>query len=202
MVPVPAPSWMKLEKIGDKMITNGLPATVYAFSTARSAGDVFTWYRDAWQNRGGAEKAVREAYVPPWRVLSHVEGRLLYTVQIRDDARPGAIGYLAVTEPDNIRMTGKDDIPALAGSRTGNTVQFVDNGRKSQVLQLENSYTLEQNAAFYAKYYADHGWTPVNEHGGQGRQVLRFNRQEMEVNIVLNAIDGMTHVVVTQGSRE
>ena len=184
------------------MITNGLPATVYAFSTTRSAGEVFTWYRDAWQNRGGAEKAVREAYVPPWRVLSHVEGRLLYTVQIRDDTRPGAIGYLAVTEPDNIRMTGKNDIPALAGSRTGNTVQFVDNGRKSQVRQLENSYTLEQNAAFYAKYYADHGWTPVNEPGGQGRQVLRFNRQEMEVNIVLNAIDGMTHVVVTLGRRE
>lgn len=199
---VPTPSWIDLVVIGDKVIRNGLPATIYAFSTARSPEEVFQYYRDIWRNRGGAVNGVREVYVSPWRILSHVENRLLYTLQIRDDDRPGAIGYLAVSEPDNVRVVRRGDVPVLEGSRVGDSLQFMDNGRKSRVYQAENGYAIEQNIDFYRHYYTTRGWTGTRDTAGPARGVLSFTRHEEEVDIVISRIDGKTHIVINNSSRE
>ena len=193
---VPVPSWIKLVGIGDKVVRNGLPATMYAFSTTRSPEEVFQYYRDIWQNRGGTVKAVREVYIAPWRILSHVENRLLYTLQVRDDEQPGTIGYLAVSEPDNVHDVSREDTPAPRGSRVIDRVQFKDNGNESRIVQLENRYTSEDNIAFYHDYYTSRGWTGRSDSTDDAIQVLNYTRGRDDVRIVINGDEGGSRIVI------
>lgn len=194
---VPAPSWLKLVKIADKMVRNGLPATVYTFSTTKKPGEVLQFYRDYWRDRGGSMNSVREAGIPPWKIMSHFENRLLYTLQVRPVNQSGATGYLAVSEPDKIKRTGgKGKIPSLVGSTITNALEFYDSGRKSQMFQVENSFSLERNSEFYRQFFREQGWTVLLDKAEDSSRVLALTRKNMEANVVINHHADVTRIII------
>jgi len=192
------PSWIELTKISDRVIRNGLPATIFSLNSYRSPDNVEQFFRTYWQDRGERGDNVRGATFANWKVLSHLEDKKLYTLQLIIDDAPGTMGYLAVSELNKAKgRYGQCPIPRLKGTTIADQVVFMDDGQESRVVQLVNKFELRENREFYLTTYTEQGWTTeLNRHEGVSI-LLRFSKRNRAVEIVLSRINTSTRIVAT-----
>ena len=151
----PAPSWLQLEPIAEDMVINGLPARVWMFTSRRKPREILNFYRGRWQ---GPDQ-VRQASLKGWVILSHVKGKRLYTVQVRQDGTFGSRGYVAISTPSS-RTIGKPGtgVPMPVGSRVVQDLVMDDAGQKARMVLFVNTKTVEENGVFYQRQYSGAGW--------------------------------------------
>jgi hypothetical protein len=192
------PSWIELTKISDRVIRNGLPATIFSLNSLQSPDTVEHFFRTYWHDRGERVDNVRGATFANWKVLSHLEDKKLYTLQLIIDDAPGTMGYLAVSELTKVK--GRYDnclIPMLKGTTIADQVVFMDDGQESRVVQLVNEFELQENREFYLTTYTEQGWTTKLNRQEDNCILLHFNKRNQAVEIVLSRIDTSTRIVVT-----
>ena len=132
--------------------------------------------------------------MPPWTVLSRLDGKKLEYVQVRD-LELGATGYLALSEikRHQVRQT---TLPMMQGSRIVNNMMTSDPGKKAQVMLLSNTYSVTGNGTFYKDYFVGHGWQQVTEDKRADSQVLVFHKGSDEAHLVISRQQGATQIVI------
>lgn len=193
---IPVPSWLQPATVGEKMVINGLPSTVYRFETHETVEALLGFYRDQWRGKG--KNGYREAHVEPWYVLSRLENNYLYTVQVKEEGSFSISGYLAVGDLAAMRKTLKNDkpVPLMDGSTVLNDVISFDPGKKGRTVMLANKYSASGNSQFYRNYFRDRGWATLMDSSSDESFVLAFKKRNLETHLVISTVQGVTHVVM------
>jgi hypothetical protein len=192
----PAPHWLELRSVAQEMRINGVASKVWTFNSNRGPEEILSFYRDLWQPGGGRGKGVREAEIAPWKILSHLQGKLLYTVQVRKNDSLGASGYVALSNMAASASHATGAAPALPGSRVLNDTWSKDPGQTGETILLVNQKTPRENSLFYKGYYGDRGWSKEMEQQEQGAEVLLFRHKEKEAHMVIRSSKNRTWITL------
>ena len=187
------PDWITVSEVSGDMTLTGLPTGVLHLASSRPAAAVLDHFRSLWVC-GKGENRCRQAEMPPWTVLSRLDGKKLEYVQVRN-LESGATGYLALSEMQRERVR-QADIPMMQGSRIVNSMVTRDAGKKARVMQLSNSYSVTSNGAFYADYFVGQGWQQVTEDKKIESQVLVFHKGADEAHLVISRQQDATRIVI------
>jgi hypothetical protein len=196
----PAPPGCRVGLVGEEMIYNGIPMNIRQLKCSSPAEDVLDYYREHWP-RGTEDEPgyVESEELPPWTILTRVDGGFLMTVQVTDEGR-GAAGYLAMSElpedPDDLPELG-EGFPTLRETQIYNDVKTRDVGKRGRTLQMSNRHSRESNVIFYRNFYRDRGWTVLldKELGGQITN-LAFKNGDESVNLVVTQGEGGSIITV------
>ena len=204
---VPVAPGLQIVDLAEELSWNGIPMQVRRFTTRKGVDEVLGWYRRQWEDRRGAEPVPRWVETPldPWRLLTHREGNVVQTVQIRPAAE-GAEGWLGEINLEDLRKVRADrlarDFPRMRGSELLNDVRSEDIGQKGAVIALRNGFSVAANADFYRDHYLGRGWhADADTRVGNGH-LLVFRSGPREVSITIaRGSDGRTQVVANPVSR-
>ncbi|WP_457577932.1 hypothetical protein [Desulfomarina sp.] len=194
---IPSPKWLDITGIAKSMLINGLPSKVYYFEAYRNAEDLLKFYRQKWSDRGPRKSGYREAHVAPWNVISRLEGKFLYTVQVQQDEDLHIRGYLAVADLAGIRRQQTRSIPRMSGSQIINDVSSSDPGSRGRTLLLVNKFSIPSNTAYYRQYYTARGWNLIMDKSGEKGSVLSFRQHNRQAHLVLSNSGKTTKIVMT-----
>lgn len=196
---IPAPSWMEQTAVAEKMLINGLPSQVHAFTAERRLDEVLQYYRIRWRE-GGSGAGYKEAEAAPWHIISRLEdGRFLLTVQAKERDRSGCEGYLAIADLQGVKI-GNDrnasGIPRLHGSEIVNEHHSFDPGSKGRTVMLVNTSSVSGNGDFYRDYYLGRDWGQLFDQATGDARVLAFGKGGSQVHLVISPSGGKTQVVM------
>lgn len=193
---IPVPDWLSPATVGEKMVINGLPSTVYRFETHETVDALLDFYRDTWRDEG--KNSYREAHVAPWYVISRLVRNYLYTVQVKEEGSFTISGYLAVGDLAAMEKSRKHDkpVPLMDGSTVLNDVTSFDPGQKGRTVMLANKYSASGNSQFYRNYFRDRGWATVMDSSSDESFILAFKKRNLETHLVISTVQGVTHVVM------
>lgn len=194
----PMPGWLDTVTVGEQMIINGLPSSVRYFEAPRDIDDLLDFYRRQWRHAGGkSSPGYREAEVLPWHIISRLDGRYLYTVQVQESGPFTISGYLAVTDLKTAsRKNHEINAPKMSGSRLLNRSTSVDPGKTGHTLMIANAYSLTGNLQYYRDYYRERGWIKLVDMEVDESRVLAFRKRNRESHLVLQHIGEATQIVM------
>lgn len=197
-VTIPAPAWMELTPVAEKMVVGGLPSTVLYFRAKRKPEEVIAFYRKSWDEGGSGRSGYREADGAPWRVISRLEDRYLMTVQVKEKDAFTSDGYLATADLKEVRAESKKAgiIPSLQGSDIVNDLTSYDPGSKSRTVMLVNGYSVARNSDYYRDYYLERGWGQAVDQQKGDSSVLVFGKNGSQSHLVISAAGSKTRVVM------
>jgi len=198
--PIPTPDWLETSLIADRMVINGIPSAVHSFEADRSVEEVLQFYRRRWGQDASGRKRYREATVAPWHVLSKLEGRYLYTVQVKEKNSFESSGFLAVANLQEIekKQNREADIPRMANSRLINDTKSIDPGQEGRTSMILNDYSVATNSSFYRDYYLGRGWGEMADKPLQDASVLAFSKNDRQSHIVIRKTETGSVIVMNQ----
>lgn len=197
---IPVPDWMQKTFIADKMIINGMPSVVYSFVADRNSDTVLEFYRRQWDQPHSGGKGYREAGVEPWRVISRLAGRYLFTVQVKDDNTFTSSGFLAVADLHKIENNKNDqhEIPRMANSQIINDTKSFDSGQQGRTSMIVNKFSVATNGSFYQEYYLNRGWVQLERKALDDAEVLAFKKNGRQSHIVIRNTTKGSVIVMNQ----
>lgn len=193
---IPAPPWLNRTEVAAEMINHGRLCRIVHFTTRRGVDKVVAFYRNKWAGTG-PNSGCREAGIPPWRILSRLEGRWLLTVQVRPLKDGGSGGYLVETDLKKKRKSFvRIAIPTMQQSRIINDISTRDPGRKARTLLIVNQHTVQANTLFYRDYFNSQGWEPLVDQQEEQGQILGYRHGDTEARLAITPAGTATTRVV------
>lgn len=204
-----AAKFMRVTVVADAMIYNGLPMRAYEFTASKSVDEVEVFYTELWG------KEIKKSQAGPWMVLSHFDGRYLFSVQVEEDNMQRAVGLLSVSEPGAVSSKFElgEGFPMPRSSTVVNDISAEDLGKNSRTLVLLNDQSIASNLRFYRRHYERRGWMELGE-GGQaakkrgggkssrddpdGSNALIMSKGGNELNMSFDRVEGRTVVVAVE----
>lgn len=194
----PTPDWLNRTQIATTMIINGLPSSVHHFEAHKDLEQLLEFYRRQWNDGSDEKPGYKEVYVSSWHVISRLEDHHLYTVQVQQNDDFSITGYLAVADLKAMKKAQKNitSVAQMNGSQVINDVTSFDPGRKGRTLMLTNNYSTTSNSSFYRNYYQDRGWQKIMDNSEKEASIIVFRKNDKEVHLVINHIEGATQIVM------
>lgn len=191
------PETMRLIVVADNMRVNGIDTRIYAFESPDSADRIAEHFQHEWRGR------MKRAQAPPWDVLSHRDGSLLVTVQIKADVSVGTRGFVSFSNAFDI-LDGRvarvpPDIPLPPKTTVHQVIDANDADVKSRTVVLLSELPPEQPLDFYRDYYRSQGFAPVSGESlrrGESGGVMVLNRGATQANVAVAARGGQTVVTI------
>jgi len=157
---------------------------------------VLIFYRDLW-----GEEIVEMEYAS-WKLITHKEDELLYTVQVKKSATGGSSGLLGVSDiaeslkVENRQMLAKN-FPKLHGSQVINEMKMDDPGKQGQTVYLTNKLSIASNVHYYKDYYRNENWSLIVDKaiGFSAPHTLIFGKGKDRINMVISRQGSKTNVV-------
>jgi len=86
--------------------------------------------------------------------------------------------------------------PKMQGSEVLNDINMTDPGKKGQVVQLNNKFSIASNVTYYKSHYKSRDWSMMVDKslGFSGPHTLVFNKGKQRVNIVVSREQGKTSI--------
>ncbi|SEH81045.1 hypothetical protein SAMN05660691_01606 [Rheinheimera pacifica] len=195
----PVPEFFNLHIVADQMQFNGVAMSVSGFTTAKSAKDIETFYRQQWQDE------IRVVEVEGLHVISHLHKGLLYTVQYSINQQPSSIieGFISLSNLPTVSKVNKITLGSgfamPGGTEVLNDMTSDDGGRKTRMLWLHNKLSVSANVAFYQRRLESDGWisTFVQDANRQAGGLI-VKKGNTEMNITVTRVNGVTQLLVIQ----
>jgi hypothetical protein len=189
----------KMQWVAPYMIYNGVPMSVKRFDSEQTPNDILTFYRQLWANANPA-LAPQEYMTGPWQTIAVMRGKCFYTVQVQS-AGKGSTGMVSASQALDKPIASAKPIPMMYGSNVINDIQHVDDGKNARTVLLSNGFSMDANADFYRKSFADQGWkllsgAQVPTKKGPGITMV-MKRDLAEVNLVITRSGQSTMVLAT-----
>ncbi len=194
----PVPTWLDKVTVSGQMNINGLPSSVQYFEAYRGLDDLLDFYRQQWSGGRKNKPGYREATIPPWHIISNLDGQYLYTVQSQQDGQFGIKGYLAIADlkdAEKNKDPGKH-APKMKGSRVINHSTSIDPGQQGETLIIVNEFSITSNSEFYRNYYQQRGWAKLVDMEQKQARALTFKKSGQEAHLVIQHLGGDTQIVM------
>ena len=186
------PQSIKQEVIKELRV-NGLDMQLINFKSRLSERQVINYYKNKWANK------FAESESEGWQQISQMQDKYFITVQVQGNDFSGAIGRISIlSRPNKVPVVGKN-IPMMESSRVLNEVVSKDKLTISKVVLLSNSYSADDNAAFYENYYSKFGWkTMMNQNMQEHGISMVFKKEKIETLITIKNVAGGSTIVMNK----
>jgi hypothetical protein len=188
----PLPDGTATAEVARRIVFNGLDMRAQTFQSRQSQADVVAFYRKLWNGKvvvnamGGAE------------VIGHQQGDYYITVQVSSSGNgsKGDIGIVDVaTAPKHFERGG--GLPRPMGSKVFNDIAYPDDPTPARTVAMRNTLSPAQNAGFFRERLPADGWKPADADRCAGDNcVLRYERGDSKMTLVMNQLDGQSQVVI------
>lgn len=188
----PLPDGTATAEVARRIVFNGLDMRAQTFQSRQSQAGVVAFYRRLWNGKvvvnamGGAE------------VIGHQQGDYYITVQVSNSGNgsKGDIGIVDVaTAPKHFERGG--GLPRPMGSKVFNDIAYPDDPTPARTVAMRNTLSPAQNAGFFRERLPADGWKPVDVDRCAGDNcVLRYERGDSKMTLVMNQLDGQSQVVI------
>lgn len=198
---VSAPPRSAVQWVAENITQNGIPMQVKTFHSAAPLDAVVDFYRQEWTGNG---EAAVENQLGEWIVVGRREGDYYVTVQARAAGKNETEGFIAVNDLAALlkeRADVDDTFPRMGGTAVVSNTLSHDHGRAAKTLILENGYSVDANASYYAGELKSAGWllrtSFERPESGRSTHTLYFERATESCFItVADAGDGKTIIAV------
>lgn len=198
----PTTKKMKLQSVAQEMDFNGIPMTLYQFTSEEDMENVLSFYRSTWAGKGDGGRNAEEYPVGEWKAIATLRENCFYTAQVKPRGR-GSEGLLGLSAAPG-KSQVKEEVPMLPGSKVINDIAHNDSGKTARTLLLKNGFSADTNADFYRKNLGDMGWKVLTGHQGTNRDTrastmtlkqgvrevsITITQKGSESNVLLNYVD-------------
>ena len=152
----PWPEMLQLQAIGESLQVNGRATQLFALHSAEPPQMVVTAFQTRWAGRLRTRNSGR------WQVLSHLQGRQLFTVQLQPTATGGTRGLASLSTLAEIPpATAPAALPRLPGTHLHQWLDAEDGGRHSRTVVFVGTASARRQLTFYRDHFRALGFQPV-----------------------------------------
>ncbi|ULQ47135.1 hypothetical protein JN531_002350 [Flagellatimonas centrodinii] len=151
----PWPELLQSQAMGDSLRLNGHATQLFALRSAESPQDVVTALQTQWEGRLRTRNSGR------WQVLSHLQGRRLFTVQLQPTAAGGTRGLASLATLADTPVTEPAALPRLPGTHLHQWLDAEDGGRRSRTVVFVGTASAQRQLTFYRDHFRALGFQPV-----------------------------------------
>ena len=194
----PALAWPEFERSvrmestwsAENMVYNGMPMRIENFECQCQVEEVLDFYRERWAR-------LKHGYVENdlgrFQQISRGTQRFFFSVQVREhdldaSASVGRLSTMKLPQRESdLPMLGVD-VPRFDDSEVITDIHDAVPGKRIRTVTMANSRSLAENRNYYERRYSQaQGWKPmlVPISLDRGNQALSFQRESVEVNIVM-----------------
>lgn len=189
------PDGMTTAAISSHLIYNGVDMRSQVFTSAQSAADIVTFYRQLW----GKQSVVNQ--LAQWQVVGHREGNFFLTVQVRADGA-GSRGDIGITRipTEKLHVILGQGVPHPSNSKIVNDIAYPDDATPARTLALVNTLSIQQNASYYRDHLPADGWQPLAANAcapGAGSCVMNYAQGDRKMTLALSARQGRSEIVIS-----
>ncbi|NVJ51654.1 MAG: hypothetical protein HWE13_00690 [Gammaproteobacteria bacterium] len=197
----PVPDSFELNIIADQLNFNGFELQPVAFKTSDSIEEIEQYYLKQWTREG-----IKYADIPGWRIISHLEDGMLYTVQIEvvkeGLRREGSVGYLGISNLPSIKKDpGElgDGFPKLSNTMVLNDIKQNDLGREARTLWMVNDQSITRNLNHIENWFRNQGWlTQASLEMTKDAAGLIMNKDNQKLDLSIQRFGAKTHILAVQ----
>ncbi len=157
---LPLPPKADVQWIAQSMRVSGIPTRVLQFQSRASRAEIVEYYRAYWTGGYPQKPSVRP--VEDSTVVGQKHGPYLMTVTVRDAARNGSQGVIAVA-----RFAGSTidrnpgDFPMMPGAQVVRVIESDDPGQHNRELMVSTPQPPESVLQFYQASFQNAGWQQI-----------------------------------------
>ncbi|MCO7223842.1 hypothetical protein [Pleionea sp. CnH1-48] len=195
----PVPDSFKISMVSDSLDFNGFELQPMEFETDDTEEEINAFYLKEWGREG-----IKYSDIPGWKITSHIEKGMLFTVQIpkKEGKRlKGSVirGYLGISNLPSIkklsRKLGKG-FPMLPGTKVFNDILQNDLGKEARTLWMVNEKGVSRNLEHISKYYKSKGWTVLEKAKPESNgSALMMNKGGSSLDMSVQKMGKYTHIL-------
>lgn len=196
----PVPEESKVVVVGDDLNINGLPTRIWELSSTKRPEEILEYYRQTWQKPAEpAGPGFIEKEAAGWKIISRADGPYLYTVQVMEADMRSTFGFLAVSQPLELKNHQPAHFDVPAGGEILLDLASDDSGKLGRVVQFKNSQSIAANYRFYRQRYIAKGWEELSELPVDGtKALLLMNKGAGKVSVVFNRVGNESYGVLVE----
>jgi hypothetical protein len=183
--------------VGQGINHNGVSMDIKQLQSKHSSDELITYYKNMWEADGGGEGVgytVQDA--GDFKIISKIEGNHNIVVQLRDDSRGHAEGYLSAIDISTLDgANSNDDFPSLANTTLISKTITDDPGKSAVTRVMMNNHSVESNVNFYKSKLESDGWKHAYSHSENKSFVGFYNRDNKSMEIAVSKQPGKETVI-------
>ena len=196
-----SPPHSSVQVVSEQAVINGLPTTIFKFSSAQSPAEIADFYKSKLGNKTLDQKLGR------YQTISTLLDQKFYTVQIRPRLSGGADGTVSVADVSSKPQTSKlpDGVNLPMGSHMLFSSINSDMGRRAETYVYATRQSLPETRRTLSASLQGAGYVPDNKPMGEvpkNSAVLSYVANGKEVITTINRnSSGLSLVVMNFVSR-
>ena len=220
---LPFPDNSRVISVAENMTFNGVPMKIWELKTTMHPDRLEQFYANIWEADKskvpkGAPPFVKSR-VQGATILSRVEGEFMITVQFdqeeqKSSSRKRSASSLQAARESNLHSTSAqvgisrllEERPIIvlgkgfilpSDAKVMNDIEAFDGDKKSRTILASSAMSVNSVLSFYKSALERKGWSTPFPDLGIPTQGLLYEKagQEMNISIVKNPRDGLTHIV-------
>ena len=155
----------RLTKLGDEIYLNGMPAEIIGIAVPASIKDTAVFFANRWASEGWKVSVERADNLVLVMSANDVYQRVASLSKTGDASTEGSLSLTDI--PLRLKSGGGSNLPVgehllkPTNSSVLNEIRIRDQTGESTFTTMINSYSVEQNAAFYQERMVEQGWKEV-----------------------------------------
>lgn len=183
--------------VGQGINHNGVSMDIKQLQSKHSTSELISYYKNMWETDAGGEGVgytVQDA--GDFKIISKIEGDHNIVIQLRDDSRGHAEGYLSAIDINTLdRANNNDDFPSLANTTLISKTISDDSGKNAVTRVMMNNHSVESNVNFYRTKLESDGWRQAYSNFENRSFVGFYNRDNKSMEIAVSKQPGKETVI-------
>lgn len=183
---MPDAQWFWVSK---RMARNNIPMTIKMFSYRGEAIEVKNYYTSLWKTKGHGKSRIKT--IGDLTVLGYQLDGYLYSVQYSQKGKIVEGKIVVSTTPLTFKYEKKSQIPLPPRSEITNKLESLDEGRRSETLNVSSRLRVPQLVDFYKAEFEREGWKIYSRSGDSiNGAVLSFQRGGELLQLTITGLQG------------
>lgn len=182
--------------VGRGIDHNGITMDIKLLKSSHSSEQLLTFYKNLWESEGGVGEGYTMNEMGDYKIISKIEDNHNIVVQVRDDSKGNAEGYLSAIDLSSLgNSTDNDDFPALSNTMLVSKTVSDDAGKSAITRILINNYSVASNATFYVSRLESEGWKKSYSNVSDRSFMGFYSRNKKTMELAISRESGKDTVI-------
>lgn len=182
--------------VGRGIEHNGVTMDIKLLKSSHSSEQLLDFYKHLWESEGGQGEGYTMNEMGDYKIISKIEDNHNIVVQVRNDSKGNAEGYLSAIDLSSLgNATSNDDFPALSNTMLVSKTVSEDAGKSAVTRILINNYSVASNAEFYVSRFESEGWQKSYSKVSDRSYMGLYSRNKKTMELAISRESGKDTVI-------
>ncbi len=195
---ISVPRHTQVSIIAPRIVINSMPMTIVSAINPEKPAEFAAYYKKLWKGSGPNPLYVVNQ-IGPWDVIAHMDGKCMYTVQIKRGTSQAAALLGVGTPGEKVSVHGALDFPAPGDARPLTHMVSQDGGTVGDTWLLYTGNSVPATARYYETVLPQYGWKVLLDHPDAlgTTKVLMFQNGSRNVGITVQPLGNGSAITLT-----